>query len=53
MRRTKAVMDFIRTEIYDTLQADNPQSLRQLYYQLTVKSVIEKTEAEYKNFGHD
>lgn len=50
-RRSNAEMEAIKIEIYDTLKLDNPQTLRQLYYQLTVKGVIEKTDAEYKNLA--
>ena len=41
-------MDVIRGSIYLALYADHPQTIRQLYYRLTVEGVIAKTEPEYK-----
>jgi hypothetical protein len=48
-RRTKAEMDSIREVITSTLAEDNPMTVRQVFYALTTKGVIAKTEAEYKN----
>jgi hypothetical protein len=47
-RRTKAEMMEIREAIYIALDTDHPQTIRQLFYRLTVEGVIAKTEAEYK-----
>lgn len=47
-RRTKAEIVTIKQAIYDLLRADNPMTLRQLFYRLVTAGVIEKTEAEYK-----
>jgi hypothetical protein len=47
-RRTKAEMTAIRRAIFWALRADHPQTIRQLFYRLTVEGVIAKTEAEYK-----
>jgi hypothetical protein len=47
-RRTKQDIDSIRTAIINVLKADNPQTVRQIFYQLVVRGVIEKTEAEYQ-----
>jgi len=41
-------MERIRTAIYDTLAADNPATVRQVFYRLVSAGVIAKTEAEYK-----
>jgi hypothetical protein len=47
-RRTSAEIDRIKDAIYDTLAADNPMTIRGLFYQLVSKGVVEKTEAQYK-----
>jgi len=47
-RRTAAQMDDIRDAICKVLAADHPMTVRQTFYQLTPRGVIEKTEAEYK-----
>jgi hypothetical protein len=46
-RRTKADVDGVRKEIRDVLRADHPMTVRQVFYQLVVRGVIEKTEVEY------
>jgi hypothetical protein len=47
-RRTKAEMNAIRSAIVQTLAAEQPMTVRQVFYALTTQSVIAKTEAEYK-----
>jgi hypothetical protein len=47
-RRTKAEIDRIRRAIYETLEADNPQTVRGLFYQLVSAGIVRKLEAEYK-----
>ena len=47
-RLTKAEMEVIRAAITDILSKDNPQTVRQVFYQLVARGVIEKTEGEYK-----
>jgi hypothetical protein len=47
-RRTKADMDVIRAALINTLAAENPMTVRQVFYALTTQGVIAKTEAEYK-----
>jgi hypothetical protein len=47
-RRTHAEMETICGAIYDVLNADNPMTVRRVFYQLVSQGVIEKTEAEYK-----
>jgi len=42
-------MGAIRAAIKEVLQADHPQNIRQIYYALVVKGVIEKTEQEYQH----
>jgi hypothetical protein len=47
-RRTKAEMEGIRGAIVQTLAAEQPMTVRQVFYTLTTQGVIAKTEAEYK-----
>jgi hypothetical protein len=47
LRRTKATIAGIRTAIIDILTEDNPQTVRQVFYALTVRGKIAKHEAEY------
>ncbi|MET0537760.1 MAG: hypothetical protein ABWZ64_07355 [Xanthobacteraceae bacterium] len=47
-RRTKAKIGDIRTEIERLLAEDNPQTVRQVFYALTVRRLIDKHEVEYK-----
>jgi hypothetical protein len=47
-RRTRADMDVIRQAIYDVLEADNPMTVRGVFYQLVSRGVVEKAEADYK-----
>jgi hypothetical protein len=47
-RRTKAAITDIKTEIVDILSKDNPQTVRQVFYALTVRGVIKKEEIEYQ-----
>jgi hypothetical protein len=46
-RRTKAAMGGIREQILDILSNDHPQTVRQIFYALTVRGVIAKAEREY------
>jgi len=46
-RRTKAAMGGIQAAILDILEADHPQTVRQVFYALTVRKLIAKAEAEY------
>jgi hypothetical protein len=39
----------IRQALYDTLKADNPMTVRQVFYRLVSAGTIAKTEGEYKN----
>ncbi len=47
-RRSRGDMDAIRGAIYGVLVAENPMTVRQVFYQLVGRGAIEKTEAEYK-----
>ena len=47
-RRTKTEMTAIKAAISDILTADNPQTVRQVFYALTVRGVIAKAEIEYQ-----
>jgi hypothetical protein len=46
-RRTKATIAGIRDHIVDILSNDNPQTVRQVFYALTVRGAIAKAEIEY------
>jgi hypothetical protein len=46
-RRTKATIEGIRQHICDILSNDNPQTVRQVFYALTVRGAIAKLEPEY------
>ena len=48
-RRTKAEIEVIREAIYNLLAEDNPMTVRQVFYQISTKGLIEKTEGEYRN----
>ena len=47
-RRTRKELDSIRSALYESLDADNPATVRQVFYRLVSAGVIEKSEAEYK-----
>jgi hypothetical protein len=47
-RRTKAAVLSIRDHIKDILEQNSPQTVRQVYYALTVRGAISKTETEYQ-----
>ena len=47
-RRTKAEVATIRKAIVNILSEDHPQTVRQVFYALTVRGVIAKAEIEYK-----
>src|SRR5262245_2430442 len=48
IRRTKADISAIRTAIHDVIEDDPPMTVRQVFYQLVARGVIEKTEEEYQ-----
>lgn len=47
-RRCPAEMAKIREALYELLEADNPMTVRQVFYQLVGRGVVAKTEGEYK-----
>jgi hypothetical protein len=47
-RRTKVAVACIRRAIQEILEADNPQTVRQVFYALTVRGAIKKVETEYQ-----
>jgi hypothetical protein len=47
-RRTKREMEKIKAAIYDVVSDDPPMTVRQTFYQLVVRGVIEKSEREYQ-----
>jgi hypothetical protein len=47
-RRTKLEVASIRDAILDLLEQDNPQTVRQVFYALTVRGAIKKAEIEYQ-----
>lgn len=47
-RRSGKQIASIRERIYETLAADHPMTIRQLFYRLVVGEVINKLESEYK-----
>jgi hypothetical protein len=47
-RRTRAAIEEIRAAIIEVLEADQPMTVRQVFYQLVIRDVIEKTEEQYQ-----
>jgi hypothetical protein len=47
-RRTKTDISEIRTAIHDVIEDDPPMTVRQVFYQLVSRGVIEKTDEAYK-----
>ena len=47
-RRTRAAIDGIKQAILDVISDDPPMTVRQVFYQLVARGVIEKTEAQYQ-----
>lgn len=47
-RRIKAEVDEVKSAIVAVLKADHPMTVRQVFYQLVVRNVIEKTEEQYQ-----
>jgi hypothetical protein len=48
LRRTKADIGDIKQAIIKVIKADRPMTVRQVFYQLVTRGVIEKTEAQYQ-----
>ena len=47
-RRSKADIEDIKQAILDVVKADPPMTVRQVFYQLVTRGVIDKTEKEYQ-----
>src|SRR5262245_43562332 len=47
-RRTKAEIEAIKAAIFDIVEDGQPMTVRQVFYQFVVRSVIEKTEEQYQ-----
>jgi hypothetical protein len=47
-RRSREDVDAVRAAIIGVRNADHPQTVRQVFYQLVTRGVIEKSEAEYQ-----
>jgi hypothetical protein len=47
-RRTKAEITAVKAALHDVLEANHPMTVRQVFYQLVVRNVIEKTEEQYQ-----
>jgi hypothetical protein len=50
-RRTSDEMNAVKTAIYEMLEAENPMTLRQLFYRLVSDGTIGKKETEYKSLA--
>ena len=48
-RRTWAEISLLRYRMYEVLEQDHPMTVRQLFYQMVSRGIIEKTEGAYKN----
>ena len=48
-RRTKPDVEAIKTAIYNVVEENQPMTVRQVFYQMTVAGVVPKTETSYKN----
>lgn len=48
-RRTKAEIEALETELFDVVSEYRPMTVRQVFYQMVTRGVIDKSEAEYKN----
>lgn len=47
-RRTKAEIAALRAAIVDVIEDDPPMTVRQVFYQLVTRGVVEKTEEQYQ-----
>jgi hypothetical protein len=46
-RRTKLDIERLKKAIYEILEADHPQTVRQVFYQMVSRGLVDKTEQEY------
>ncbi|WP_267424889.1 hypothetical protein [Methylobacterium sp. GC_Met_2] len=47
-RRSKSEVTDLKQVIYDIVEADQPMTVRQIFYQLVQRGLIEKSEAQYQ-----
>ena len=47
-RRTRSQVDEIRTGLFTLLEAENPMTVRQVFYRAVSEGLVEKTETEYR-----
>jgi hypothetical protein len=52
-RATKVEVEARRDALYDIIEGMHPMTVRQVYYQATVKHLVEKTEKGYLKVGQD
>jgi len=52
-RATKAVVEARRAALFGIVAAMQPMTVRQVFYQATVKGVLDKSEAGYNKVQHD
>jgi hypothetical protein len=53
VRATKAEVEIRREALYEIVAAQQPMTVRQVFYQATVHGVVEKTEAGYSKVQTD
>jgi hypothetical protein len=47
-RRTRADIEALKADLYAVVEENQPMTVRQVFYQMVSRGLIEKTEAEYK-----
>src|SRR4051794_2538414 len=52
-RATKAEVERRRESLFDIVEAMKPMTVRQVFYQATVRAIVEKSEAGYKKVQND
>jgi hypothetical protein len=48
-RRTRVEIEDLKSNLYAVVEENQPMTVRQVFYQMVSRGLIEKTEAEYKN----
>ena len=49
LRRSKDDIEQLKAELYEVVRADQPMTVRQVFYQMVSRGAIDKTENEYKH----
>jgi hypothetical protein len=49
LRRSKSEIELLKAALYDVVQANQPVTVRQVFYQMVSRGEIDKTENEYKH----